>query len=244
MRAASNSQYGESAAAGVVVPLNANTPTSAIYDATGMKLASDSTGNYLVQDPSMLVTPSKTLKNLITKNTGGASSPYSWGTSTAQAVMPKIDPYGPFSPTFNTGDYSAGFGTVGRGLAGDYATVNVGSLSGNVTGAVNLYDNSLYVGGSVVMANPSSIAFMPGISGTVGYIIGKNSAQGTRDFLAGDGMRGFVSIPTPFGFNAIGAVTHAYDGATAIEFGVGQPGSVSFGISPWGHIKQVTGKTQ
>ena len=244
MRAANNSQYGEIAATGVVVPLNASTFAGAVYDTAGMKLVTDSTGNYLVQDPSMLATPSKTVQDLITQGTGGASSPYSWGTSTSQAAVPKIDPYGPFSPTFNTGDYSAGFGTAGRGVAGDYATVNVGSLSGNVTGAVNLYDNSLYVGGSVVMGNPSSIAFTPGISGTVGYIIGKNSAQGTRDFLAGDGMQGFVSIPTPFGFNAIGAVTHAYDGATAIEFGVGQPGSVSFGISPWGHTRQVTGKTQ
>ncbi|MFM0500963.1 hemagglutinin repeat-containing protein [Paraburkholderia caffeinilytica] len=244
MRGANNSQYGEIAATGVFVPLNASTPAGAVYDTAGMKLVTDSTGNYLVQDPSMLAMPSKTVQDLITQNTGGASSPYSWGTSTAQTAAPKIDPYGPFSPTFNTGDYSAGFSTAGRGVAGDYATVNVGSLSGNVTGAVNLYDHSLYVGGSVVMANPSSIAFTPGISGTVGYIIGKNSAQGTRDFLAGDGIQGFVSIPTPFGFNAIGAVTHAYDGATAIEFGVGQPGSVSFGISPWGHTRQVTGKTQ
>ncbi|WP_167362214.1 polymorphic toxin type 22 domain-containing protein [Burkholderia stabilis] len=129
-------------------------------------------------------------------------------------------------------------------MAGDYATVNVGSLSANATGAINLYDNSFYVGGGVVMANPSSVTFRPGVSGTVGYIIGANSAQAARNFLAGDGAQGFVSIPTPFGFNAIAAITHAYGGATAIEFGVGQPGSITFGILPWGHTKQVTDKTK
>lgn len=79
MRAADNSQYGEFAATVVVVPLNANTPAGAVYDTTGMKLETDSTGNYLVQDQSMLATPSKALQDLITQNTGGASSPYSWG---------------------------------------------------------------------------------------------------------------------------------------------------------------------
>ncbi len=41
MRGASNSQYGEIAATGVVVPLNANTPASGVYDTTGMKLVTE-----------------------------------------------------------------------------------------------------------------------------------------------------------------------------------------------------------
>jgi filamentous hemagglutinin len=108
MRSANNSQYGEFASTGVVVPLNADTPKGAVYDTTGMTLVTDSTGNYLIQDPSMLGTPSRALQDLITQNTGGASSPYSWGVSSSQPVVPTIDPYGPFSPTWNTGDYSAG----------------------------------------------------------------------------------------------------------------------------------------
>jgi filamentous hemagglutinin len=101
MRGANNSQYGETAAQGVVVLLNANTPANAVYDTTGMKLVQDSTGNYLMQDPSVLATPSKTLQTLITQNTGGESSPYSWGTSTSQVAAPSIDPYGPFLPAVN-----------------------------------------------------------------------------------------------------------------------------------------------
>jgi filamentous hemagglutinin len=111
MRGANNSRYGEIAATGVVVPLNANTPASAVYDTTGMKLVTDNSGNYLVQDPSMLATPSQALQSLIVQNTGGANSPYSWNPpSTTQATTtPNVDKNGPFSPGWNTGDNSAGF---------------------------------------------------------------------------------------------------------------------------------------
>ncbi len=201
MRSANNSQYGETIATGMVVPLDASTPASAVYDPTGMKLTNDGVGNnYLVQDPSMLASPSQAVMNLIQQNTGGTNSPYSWNVQSpeaAQANSTPALPANPFAPGWNTGDYAAGFGMVGRGVAGDYATVNIGSLSENVTGAINLHDSSAYVGGGVVMANSSSVTFRPGVSGTVGYIIGSNSTQATSDFLAGDGMQGFVSIPAP-----------------------------------------------
>ena len=94
----------------MVVPLNASTPASAVYDADSMKFVKDSTGNYLVQDPSTLATPSQTLQHLIQQSTGGANSPYSWNppSITQATIAPNIDPYGPFSPSWNTGDYSAG----------------------------------------------------------------------------------------------------------------------------------------
>lgn len=241
MRGANSSQYGEIAATGVVVPLNANTPASAVYDTTGMKLVTDNTGNYLVQDPSMLVTPSKTAQDLITQNTGGASSPYSWGTSTTQAAVPKIDPYGPFSPTFNSGDYSAGFGEYGRGLAPDYITASIGALSGNASGIVNVYNGTTYVSGGVAMTNPSAVSYTPSIATTIGYIFGAKNAGDVQNFVVGDGNQAFVSVPTPFGVNAIGAITHAYGGSTAIELGVGPPASFSFGVVPWGHGAQITG---
>ncbi|ABE30118.1 hemagluttinin repeat family protein [Paraburkholderia xenovorans LB400] len=102
MRGANNSQYGEIAATGVVVPLNAGTPAGAVYDTAGMKLVADSTGSYLVQDPSMLATPSKALQDLITQNTGGSNSPYSWNApSTQNAAGPRIDATGPFTPAAN-----------------------------------------------------------------------------------------------------------------------------------------------
>jgi hypothetical protein len=87
MRAANNAQFGETAVTGAMVPLNANTPASAIYDKTGMKLTSDGAGhNSLVQDPSMLSTPSQALQNLIVQGTGGANSPYSWGSPSSGAT--------------------------------------------------------------------------------------------------------------------------------------------------------------
>jgi filamentous hemagglutinin len=197
MRASNNSQYGEITATGVVVPLNANTPASAVYDTTGIKLVTDSTGSYLVQDPSMLATPSQTLQDLITQNTGGANSPYSWGASTSQAVASKIDPYGPFSPTWNAG--------------------------------------------GVAMTNPSAVSYTPSIATTIGYIFGAKNAGDVQSVVVGDGNQAFVSVPTPFGVNAIGAITHAYGGSTAIEFGISPPASFNFGVIPWGHGAQVTG---
>ncbi|WP_263627912.1 polymorphic toxin type 22 domain-containing protein, partial [Paraburkholderia sp. XV] len=246
MRAANNSQYGEIVATGVVVPLNATTPASAVYDTTGMKLATDSArNNYLVQDPSMLSTPSTALQALIVQSTGGAHSPYSWNPASTQTVAtPKIDPSGPFSPNWNTGDYSAGFNAGGRGLAPDYMTVNGGALSANVSGVVNLYDGSLYAGGGVAMTNPSAVSYKPGFSTTFGYIFGARTAQDARNFIAGDGNQAFVSVPANMGVNFIGAITHGYGGATAIEIGVGQPGSLTYGVVPWGHTTQVTGQNK
>ena len=194
-----------------------------------------------MQDPSVLATPSKTLQTLITQSTGGENSPYSWGTSTSQAASPSVDPYGPFSPNFNTGDYSAGFGEYGRGLAPDYVTASIGALSGNSSGTVNLYNGATYVSGGVAMTNPSAVSFKPSIATTVGYIFGANSAQDVHNFIAGDGNQIYISIPTPYGVNAIGAITHAYGGSTAVEFGLSPPASLGFGVLPWGHGAQITG---
>jgi filamentous hemagglutinin len=234
MRSANNSQYGEITATGVVVPLNANTPANAVYDATGMKLVTDSTGNYLVQDSSMLATPSKALQDLLIQNTGGANSPYSWGTSTSQAETPKVDPYGPFSPTFNTGDYSAGFGTAGRGLAGDYMSGGVSVLSGTAGVARNLYDGTTYVSAGVSQPFPGA-SWNPGLTATVGWVYGANDAKSVKDFLNGDGNQAYISIPTPFRVNVVAALTHAYGGSTALELGVSSPGELNFGITPWSH---------
>ncbi|MDR5777539.1 MULTISPECIES: polymorphic toxin type 22 domain-containing protein [unclassified Caballeronia] len=202
MRAANNSQYGEYASTGVVVPLNADTPKNAVYDTTGTRLVTDSTGNYLVQDPSMLATPPKSVQDLIMRSTGGSNSPYSWGTSTSQAATPKIDPYGPFSPSFNTGDYSAGFGEYGRGLAPDYATIGSGSLSASAGLSVNLHDGTTYAAGGVTQSNPGSISIRPSGVASFGWIFGDRTTAGTNSFMNGDGAQGYVSIPTPFDVNA------------------------------------------
>jgi filamentous hemagglutinin len=102
----------------------------------------------------------------------------------------------------------------------------------------------MYVGGGVSVANPSSISYAPGVSGTIGYIFGAHDAKSTSDFLAGDGNQAFVPIPTPFDRNVVAAVTHAYGGSTAIEIGIGQFGQITYGVVPWGHTAQVTGKAK
>lgn len=249
MRSADNSQYGETVTTGMVVPLNGSTKSSQLYDPTGMLVTSDGAGNnYLVQNPSMLASPSDALRNLIQQDSGGANSPYSWNVPSPQSEQasggaPKVDPYGPFSPGWNTGDYSAGLGSTYRGLAPDYMTGSVGALSGTgtVTGVVNLYDGSTYLSGGVSQVNPSAMSWKPGLSGTVGWIFGAHDASATSAFIKGDANQAFVSIPTPWDFNVVGAITHSYGGATAVEVGIGQLGEPTYGIQPWSHSTPVTG---
>ncbi|WP_153074165.1 polymorphic toxin type 22 domain-containing protein [Paraburkholderia bonniea] len=235
MRAANNSQYGELVATDAVVSLNANTPQDAVYDATRMKFVADRSGNYLVQDVSMLATPPKSIRDLIAQSTGGKDSPYSWNPESAPvAAKSKIDDRGPFGPGWNTGEYSAGFGAGGHGILPDYATTGTSVFSATGGAAVNLYDGTTYLSGGVTSIFPMPV-WKPGVTGTVGWILGDRSANATNSFLNGDGNQGFISIPTPFKFNVVGAITHAYGGATAIEFGLGTPGGFGFGVTPWSH---------
>ncbi|VVE30858.1 filamentous hemagglutinin [Pandoraea capi] len=247
MRSANNSAYGETAWTGMLVPLNSDTKAKEIYDSTGMRVFVDASGNkYLVQDAAMLSPPPDALRDLIAASTGGGSSPYSWNVSSSESIgrshadLPNSQGNGPFSPGFNTGDYSAGLGTSGRGLKPDYGTLNTGTLSGVVTGVINFYDGSTYLSGGVAQTNPSSISWRPGLSATVGWIFGVDSAKGTSSFLAGDGNQMFISIPTPFRVNVSGAITHSYGGATGIELGIGTLGPLTVGVQPWGHSTQVT----
>jgi filamentous hemagglutinin len=124
----------------------------------------------------------------------------------------------------------------------NYATANGGVLSANATFAVNLYDGQRYVGGGVSMTNPSAISWMPSGTATLGWIFGAHDAGATNSFLNGDGSQYFVSVPTPFGVNAFGAITHAYGGSTAVEIGFGSPGGKTIGVMPWGHSSPVGAK--
>lgn len=245
MRAADNSNYGETVMTGMVVPLNANTRASGLYDPTGMTVTNDGAGNnYLLQDPSMLSSPSQTLRDLITENTGGANSPYRWNVASPEEAhaaggAPRVDPHGPFSPGWNTGDYSAGLGTRSRGLLPDYATASTGVLSATTTVAANLHDFSTYLAGGVSQGDPRSISFKPGGSATFGWIFGEGSAASTRSFLKGDGNQAYVSIPTPWGVNAFLGITHSYGGSSALELGIANPGKLSAGVMPFNHSAQV-----
>jgi len=124
----------------------------------------------------------------------------------------------------------------------NYATANGGVLSANGTFAVNLYDGQRYVGGGVSMTNPSAVSLMPSGTATLGWIFGAHDAGATNSFLNGDGSQYFVSVPTPFGVNAFGAITHAYGGSTAVEIGFGSPGGKTIGVMPWGHSSPVGAK--
>jgi filamentous hemagglutinin len=245
LRSANNSKYGETSATGALVPLNANTKASQIYDTTGMVVVNDGAGhNSLMQDPSVLATPSQALQNLITQNTGGANSQYSWNgpapdAATSTASNPPVNPFTPAPNGCITPECAAGLGQQGRGLLPDYATGGAAVLSGSSSATINLYDGTSYVGGGVTQNFPS-VSWKPGVTGTLGWIFGANDANAANSFLNGDGNQAFVSIPTPFEFNVVGAVTHAYGGSTAIEFGLGSPGAIGFGVTPWSHGVPVT----
>jgi filamentous hemagglutinin len=109
-------------------------------------------------------------------------------------------------------------------------------------GVINLDDGTKYLAVSVGQTNPSAVSWSPGASSTLGWIWGARNGEATNAFLNGDGNQAFVSLPTPWRFNVIGAVTHAYGGSTAIEVGVGSPGGTSFGIVPWSHSTPVGNK--
>ncbi|APA89826.2 hemagglutinin repeat-containing protein (plasmid) [Paraburkholderia sprentiae WSM5005] len=125
-------------------------------------------------------------------------------------------------------------------LQPNYATLNFGVLSGAAGGAINLYDGTKYLAFGVAQGNPASTNWSLGASATVGWIFGANNAASTNNFMNGDGNQAFISIPTPLPFNIVGAVTHGYGGATAVEVGVGTPGDkISYGVIPWSHSMPV-----
>jgi filamentous hemagglutinin len=125
-------------------------------------------------------------------------------------------------------------------ISPNYVSGGISVLSGTGGAAINLYDGTTYVSGGVTQNFPIS-AWNPGLTGTIGWIFGAHDAQATNAFLNGDGNQAFISIPTPFKVNLVGAVTHAYGGATAIEVGIGSPGDVGFGVTPWSHSTPVIG---
>jgi hypothetical protein len=130
---------------------------------------------------------------------------------------------------------SSGIDTKARGFAPDYQAVGVGSLSGSAGLARNSYDGTVYMFGGVTQGNPQSISFKPSFTGTLGWIVGAKDAAAVNSFLGGDANQAFVSIPTPWRVNLFGAITHSYGGAYALELGVGNPGKLSYGVTPISH---------
>jgi hypothetical protein len=235
MRAANNSQYGEIVATGVVVPLNANTPASAVYDTTGMKTVSDSSGNYLVQDPSMLATPSQALQNLIQQNTGGTNSPYSWNPpSTQKAVAPTIDATGPFTPNANgqlTAESVAGIAETPMetrsweqiqqgqnrlvaGVATTVATAGWGFAveSGAIGGAL-AYGGAGLIGGAanagVQYANTGKIDWIDTTAAVGTSVLGGAFTEYTSTLPISSALRNYLANPVGLaGINGVGgAVT-------------------------------------
>lgn len=125
-------------------------------------------------------------------------------------------------------------------MSPNYVTGGISVLSRTEGAAINLFDGATYVSGGVTQNFPNP-AWIPGLVGTIGWIFGAHDAQVTNVFLNGDGNQAFISIPTPFRVNLVGAVTHAYGGTTAIEVGIRSPGSAGFGITPWSHSTSVIG---
>ena len=247
MRAANNRKYGETVTTGMVVPLNANTKASDMYDATGMKVTNDGAGNnYLVQDPSMLVSPSDTMRKLIQESTGGANSPYSWNVPSPEAAQAaggprRFDPHGPFSPARTgciTAECAASIAPAGKinpnGL--DYVSVQGNFYIASGGFSVNLHDGSLFwtVGAGRPYPAPSP---KPGFSVTGGSIVGGATAKGTNEFLSGGGAGASTFLPVANPLIGIGGgISHSYGGGTAIEVGIGTPG-ISVSPSTYGQPK-------
>lgn len=240
MRAGGNSLRGENVTSGMVVD-GKNNPNGVSDMGAKWEVGQDENGNgrYLVQQVQSNVDPG--LAAYIQGKTGGEMSPYNWSTDTLgqSTASTSTSPQNLFTPAASgciTAECAAGIGgTGGRGLLPDYVTVSGGALSGTVGGAMNLHDGTKYLSTGVVLTNPSAVSFSLGGAMSFGWIFGANNGNDTNSFINGDGNQAFISIPTPFRVNGYAAITHAYGGATAIEFGVASPGRISFGLMPWGH---------
>ncbi|MFX3550200.1 polymorphic toxin type 22 domain-containing protein [Ralstonia mannitolilytica] len=232
LRLANNKALGENAGSNVVVDIGKN--PGGYYDGAHMKT---SDGQTFVQDTNAIAKPSDGLIGYIVANTGGASSPYSWS-STPSGSATASTHVNPFTPAPNgciTAECAGGLANNGPSpMRPDYATGGLSVLSGTASGAVNLHDGTTYLGAGVTQNFPIA-TWNPGATGTLGWIMGGRDAAATNNFLNGDGNQAFVSVPTPFKFNFVGAVTHAYGGATAVEVGISTPGDFNFGITPWNH---------
>ncbi|MDM0108235.1 polymorphic toxin type 22 domain-containing protein, partial [Variovorax sp. J22R24] len=131
------------------------------------------------------------------------------------------------------GANSSGIDVNKRGfLTPDYQVVAASPLSAAGGIARNSHDGTIYMFGGVAQTNPRSIAFEPAATGSVGWIFGDNDARSTNSFLSGDASQAFISIPTPWRVNLLGAITRSYGSAYALELGLASPAKVSYGVVP------------
>jgi hypothetical protein len=195
MRLSGNSQYGEYAQEGLLVPIASS---SQIYDAgASWVLLPDSSGNaaYLMQQLPSQISPD--LAGYILSNTGGTSSPYGWKPE-LQGLPAAKEPYIPY-----------------LAIIPDYVSVNGGGLGLGGSIALNMHTGQMYVGGS------GSAPVVPGASFAAGWLpnnlgqLSGVSATNTRDFLTGASFDASACAILCLGAN------HAYGGDTAIEIGGG-----------------------
>ncbi|WP_237717384.1 polymorphic toxin type 22 domain-containing protein, partial [Cupriavidus basilensis] len=244
MRAASNSQLGENVTTGMVVDGVSN--PQGVYDTGGAYSVPSKDGRTLVQTVPNQVDPG--LAAYIRSMTGGSASPYGWdaGTLGTVAAGTPTTPANPFAPAPNgciTAECAAGLGQQGRGLLPDYAAAGGTVQTISVGGAANLYDGTIYTSGGATYSRPAA-SWMPSGYTTFGWIFGANDAIAANSFMDGSGNQIGISIPTPFRFNIVGAITHAYGGSTAIEFGLGTPGPLSGGVTPWSYSSKLTSESK
>ncbi|WP_242560574.1 MULTISPECIES: hypothetical protein [Pandoraea] len=224
MRSANHSQRDETITSGMVVPLNEKTTADQIYDTTGMKVTDDGAGNrYLVQDPSMLVSPSDVVRNLIIQNSGGDQSPYSWITPSPEVSRKNTtetltSSFTPFSPKWNTGENSLGLQQPGIKLP-DYVSVKIGAFGVEASVGLNLHNGTNFA------CAGASVPVTPGGGITFGWIptnyglSRSEQAQKTDQFLGGGSHSAAVCA---WGMCVGGG--HAIGGETAIEIGIGAGG--------------------
>jgi hypothetical protein len=216
MRYADNKQYGEFSTSGVVVPLNSNTPANAIYDTANMQLTNDSSGSYLVQDLSSVAPPSTILQSLIQQETGGANSPYTWGTylSGSPSDVPSAAQAGVYRDA--NGQYrqrvTIGGDTFDIGLNGTCGTAECSAFGSNINwndqGSKQL-QQAINTGLATTISNAAAIVsfgwptgFVGAAAGYVGLVADATNAklQGSFAPLAPD----IVSIPMQMYLHGLG----------------------------------------
>ncbi|GAB7536514.1 hemagglutinin repeat-containing protein [Burkholderia sp. 3C] len=106
----------------------------------------------------------------------------------------------------------------------DYVSIqgNIYIASGGLV--INLHNGDMI--GSWALGKPiPTYSLKPGISMTLGRILGGSGAENTSSYLAGGGANASLFVPVP-GFPVVGAgggVGHAYGGQVSVEYGFSFP---------------------
>nr|WP_315236103.1 hemagglutinin repeat-containing protein [uncultured Albidiferax sp.] len=244
--------------------LMGNTTNGGAANTLAILTSAEAISNNLSTDPGMpKVSDGKVVVEVAGQANADIQQFIMTNTKDGTGYIPGTSPYTPSNVTLNRpstsnvpaatasstvkcayGDASCASGvgmSQGRGILPDYVSIGSGSHTIGGSLSMNLYDGTLFTGGSVVATNVNP-GWRPGVSAALGWIWGVNDVVETNSFLGGSGNQFMITIPTGTSINAYGAITHSYDGATAFEIGVMPRSPFMFGVSPWGYATPTNSK--